>query len=350
MEDGPDTHDVPGHDRATGIDDPVPDREYGDQDHRPEDEVDPAEDDRYTMEDEYAVDEVGGYGSSKHYGTYCAFDFAQAAEQAQDEHPALDLGLVHVTHLETGETQHVELEPTGQDPDGTVDVATDTVELEGEIGTLEPDVDEEEMERVNDSLEDWITTLELNAFLETYDYLWAEYPVDDGEDVVYVVPDAERSFTNKEELAYFIHQLEQYPKQVSVRAQVQCRFDLMLASPDSDPETAANDQVASAIESVGVTVDGVNVIDVEDVPKYPESEQADVEDPIPDIGDTIRFILPGDGVERDGVVKTVRGFDGDIEIEVETADKNNQTYVSPEHITSVQPADDADTPDHEVFN
>ena len=30
----PDPHDVPGHDRATGIDDPVPDAEYGDE--RPE--------------------------------------------------------------------------------------------------------------------------------------------------------------------------------------------------------------------------------------------------------------------------------------------------------------------------
>lgn len=32
----PDPHDVPGFDRAIGIDDPVPDAEYGDQEVRPE--------------------------------------------------------------------------------------------------------------------------------------------------------------------------------------------------------------------------------------------------------------------------------------------------------------------------
>ena len=33
---GPEPHDVPGFDRAVGIDDPVPDAEYGDQGTRPE--------------------------------------------------------------------------------------------------------------------------------------------------------------------------------------------------------------------------------------------------------------------------------------------------------------------------
>ena len=347
MEDeGPDTHDVPGHDRATGIDDPVPDSEYGDQDYRPEDEVDPAEnDDGYTMEDEYAVDDVDGYGSAQHYGTYCADGFAQAAEQAQAEHPALDLGFVHVTHLETGETQHVEVHTGGDDvPDDLVG------ELEGDIGTLQPEVDDEEMERVNNSLEDWIASLELNAFLDTYDYMWAEYPVGDTDEVVYVVPDAERSFTTKEELAYFIHEFEQYPKQVAVTATVDVRFDLMLASPMRDSEEVATNQLVDAVESVGLTVDNATIVDVADVPEYPESEQADPVDPIPDIGDTVRFVLPEEDGEFDGVVRNVRGFDGSVEIEVQTPPDNNQTYVSPEQITAVQPAEDADTPDHEVFN
>lgn len=35
-EHGPDPHDVPGFDRAVGIDDPVPDAEYGNRGTRPE--------------------------------------------------------------------------------------------------------------------------------------------------------------------------------------------------------------------------------------------------------------------------------------------------------------------------
>ena len=34
--DDPDPHDIPGFDRALGVDDPVPDSEYGDQGYHPE--------------------------------------------------------------------------------------------------------------------------------------------------------------------------------------------------------------------------------------------------------------------------------------------------------------------------
>lgn len=37
--DGADPFDVPGFDRAIGVDDPVPDAEYGDRNYRPEREV-----------------------------------------------------------------------------------------------------------------------------------------------------------------------------------------------------------------------------------------------------------------------------------------------------------------------
>lgn len=112
----PTRDDVPGANSATGIDDPTDDAEYRDE---PEQHEPP---------EEYAVEDTNG----DHIGTYNVPGFTEAAVAAAHEQHS---HTYYVTDTLTGREKRIlhssiehQIEPTGEDPDGTVDVATGETE------------------------------------------------------------------------------------------------------------------------------------------------------------------------------------------------------------------------------
>ncbi|QLG30155.1 hypothetical protein HUG10_21445 (plasmid) [Halorarum halophilum] len=373
---GPDTYDEPGHDRATGIDDPVTDAEYGDQGYRPEDDIDPSEGDpfEYSMEDEYAVDADEFGPGNENYGTYCADDHEHAARQAQDEHPDEDLSSVYVTHVETGEAKRVELGSSDED-DGML--GDEFVE------NLEQNAEDPLLELLDEAPESNVTLTTCEAYMEAHDDQWTLLSVTDEGDSLFYLRDTEQAFSNVLNAARALAEYNQYPKERVGIVTVTLAVPYLQARNDEreDEESIVRSTVIDQLDggvhpsivtdfSIVERVDGVE-FDAEDIEgnsfdvrtaldaihRSPEPSGAggdgpslapEPQDSVPDMLDIVTW---HDGSSaRKGEVVSIDLDGGEPTVMVDDYYTKASDRVLVSDIEDIETPEYKETPDHEVFN
>jgi hypothetical protein len=302
-----DIADVPGNDRATGIDDPVPDSEYGDD---PGDVIpDEAE--------EYAVDKQNG----EHVDTVLADGYEDAVIQATRANPHLTVANQYtVTHMLCGNeevvnvggvlagqiAENVTVEPSGEDPYGTTDTASpDPITAATMLDVAENGGEEELVEIAN-------------RYMDQVDDQWRFITLNDAgvnrdaQDSLFYVPETDEAFRDVDNAAVEIADVNQYPRE---------RHGIVNVSFTVPYLQGRNDTHEEQLDSVKI-----ELIDILDRGIPPE-ELLNID--IVDVVDIDGPLFNDDRIDLD------RFFSGS-----ETGDEQSQSSEDPEP---------QETPDHEVF-